>query len=59
MRAELDGAMDHVVVRHKTANESHHNDGRLCSIHKRRERMCQPILSHNNESRANENARSD
>ncbi len=26
MRGELDPAMDHIVVRHKAADESHHND---------------------------------
>ena len=64
MRGELDSAMDHIVVRHETADESHHNDRRLCGIHRqrihtRRERTRQPILPHNNESRANKNDRSD
>jgi len=57
---ELHGAVDHIVVRHETAHESHHDDRRLCSIHWRRNRRIrQPILSHDNESRANENASSD
>ena len=59
MRGELDPAMDHIVVRHETADESHHNDGRLRGIRRQRRRMCQPILPHNNESRATKNDRSD
>jgi hypothetical protein len=55
MRAELHAAMDHIVVGHETPDKSDHNDGWFGGIFLRCDRKCRPILSHDNESRANEN----